>query len=105
MKTTPTTTHTRRARRTAALPAGAVAVAVGLGAALAPPASAADTALIMGPSGVPIPPQSYVDAADNLYLLPDGYGASTPQAVDTPKQYYPVTGFTACPPIFRSLRA
>ena len=92
MKTTPTRTRTRRVRGTAALPAGAVAVAVGLGTVLAPPASAADTSLIMGPSGVPIPPQNYVDAAEQLYLVPNGYSAYAPQAVDTPEAYYPVTG-------------
>jgi hypothetical protein len=55
-------------------------------------AFAADTALIMGPSGVPTPPQSYVDAADQLYLVPNGYGAYTPQALTTPEAFYPVTG-------------
>jgi PE-PPE domain len=57
----------------------------------------ADTALIMGPSGVPTPPQSYVDAAENLYLVPKGYGAYTPQALDTPEQWYPITGVNSLP--------
>ena len=94
MKTTPTPTRIRRVRRTAVpVPvAGAVAVAVGLGTAMAPPAPAADTALILGPTGVPDPPQSYVDAVENLYLTPDGYGAYTPQVVITPEQGYPITG-------------
>lgn len=55
-------------------------------------AFAADTALIIGGSGVPIPPPSYVDAADQLYLVPNGYQAFVPQALDTPEQWYPVTG-------------
>jgi hypothetical protein len=31
------------------------------------------TALLFGPSGVPIPPPQYVDAADTLYLQPLGF--------------------------------
>jgi hypothetical protein len=58
----------------------------------------ADTALIIGPSGVPVPPQSYIDAADNLYLIPNGYGAYTPQGLTTPEQYYPVTGVNSLTP-------
>src|SRR6202021_3828703 len=57
-----------------------------------------DTALIMGPSGIPVPPQSYVDAAEQLYLVPNGYSAYTPQALTTPEQYYPVTGVNSLPP-------
>jgi hypothetical protein len=57
----------------------------------------ADTALILGGSGIPTPPQSYVDAVDNLYLVPHGYGAYTPQALTTPEQWYPVTGVTSLP--------
>jgi hypothetical protein len=100
MTTTPRT-RPRRRRTTAALPAGAIAVAFAVGIAPAAPASAADsdtdTALIMGPSGVPIPPQSYVDAADKLYLVPNGYSAYTPQALTTPEQFYPVTGVNSLP--------
>ena len=43
------------------------------------PAFADDTALIMGGTSIPTPPQSYVDAVDNLYLVPNGYGAYTPR--------------------------
>jgi PE-PPE domain len=57
----------------------------------------ADTALIMGGSGEPVPPQSYVDAVENLYLAPNGYGAYTPQALTTPEQLYPVTGVNSLP--------
>ena len=66
--------------------------------AINPTAAAADTALIVGPSGVPVPPQSYIDAADNLYLIPNGYGAYTPQGLTTPEQYYPVTGVNSLTP-------
>ncbi len=57
-----------------------------------PPAFAADTALIVGGTGIPTPPQSYVDAIQNLYLDPLGYGSYTPVSVTTPEQYYPLTG-------------
>jgi hypothetical protein len=33
------------------------------------------TALIMGGSGIPIPPQTYLDAADTLYLQPRDFTA------------------------------
>ncbi len=49
------------------------------------------SALIMGGSGIPIPPESYVDAADTLYLEPRGFTGS-PQALDTPEGFYPTTG-------------
>jgi len=65
----------------------------------------ADTALIMGPSGFPIPPQSYMDAADDLYLVPNGYGAYTPQVLGTPEGLYPLTGSIPCPSTARSPRA
>jgi PE-PPE domain len=61
------------------------------------PAFAADTALILGGSGIPVPPQSYVDAVDNLYLAPNGYGAYTPVPLTTPEQWYPVTGVNSLP--------
>lgn len=62
-------------------------------------ASAADTgtALIMGGSGLPIPPQSYLDAVDQLYLIPKGYSKYTPQGLITPEQLYPLTGVNSLP--------
>ncbi len=57
----------------------------------------ADTALIMGGSGGPTPPQSYVDAVENLYLAPNGYGTYTPQVLTTPEQLYPITGVKSLP--------
>jgi hypothetical protein len=41
------------------------------------------TALIMGPSTLPIPPQTYLEAIDRLYLEPRGF-TGTPQALFTP---------------------
>ena len=81
-----------RGRRVLDLGISAVAGASVLGLTLmADPAVAfaADTALIIGPSEVPVPPQSYIDAADNLYLVPNGYGAYTPQGLTTPEQLWP----------------
>jgi hypothetical protein len=49
------------------------------------------TALIVGPSGIPIPSQGYVDTADTLYLAPRGFTGTT-QALLTPEGFYPVTG-------------
>lgn len=49
------------------------------------------TALVMGGSSIPIPPESYVAAADTLYLEPRGFTGS-PQALDTPEGFYPTTG-------------
>lgn len=65
---------------------------VGLSMMRSAVAHAADTALILGGSGIPTPPQSYVDAAHDLYLVPNGYGAYTPVPLTTPEQYYPLTG-------------
>ena len=49
------------------------------------------TALVIGGSGIPIPRDRYVDAADTLYLAPRGF-TGTPQALDTPEGFYPTTG-------------
>jgi hypothetical protein len=49
------------------------------------------TALIFGPSGVPDPPQQYVDAAEQLYLQPDGF-TGTGQSSSVPDQLFPLTG-------------
>jgi hypothetical protein len=48
-------------------------------------------ALVIGGSGIPIPPDRYVDAANTLYLAPRGF-TGTPQALDTPAGFYPTTG-------------
>ncbi|MBS9534093.1 PE-PPE domain-containing protein [Mycobacterium sp. M1] len=48
-------------------------------------------ALVLGPSGIPIPPQSYIDMVDQLYLAPRGFTGVT-QGVNTPEGLYPITG-------------
>ena len=58
----------------------------------------AGTALIMGGTGMPVPPQSYVDAVAQLYLVPKGYSKYTPQALIAPQQFYPVTGANSLTP-------
>jgi hypothetical protein len=72
--------------------AAAAAMATAVMIAFNPTAAAADTALILGGTGLPTPPQSYVDAVESLYLVPNGYGGYTPQVVTTPEQAYPITG-------------
>src|SRR5262249_58745570 len=54
------------------------------------------TALIMGTSGNPAPPQAYLDAIDALYLAPRGFGGST-QLLVTPEALYPFTGVESLP--------
>jgi PE-PPE domain len=54
------------------------------------------TAFVIGGSGLPTPPPSYVDAVDQLYLEPRGF-TGTPQALDTPEGLYPVTGVHSLP--------
>lgn len=49
------------------------------------------TALILGPSGIPIPSQSYIDTAASLYLESRGF-TGTAQGLDTPEGLYPITG-------------
>src|ERR1700745_865959 len=49
------------------------------------------TALVFGPSGLPIPPPQYVDAADTLYLQPNGF-TGTAQPAFIPNELYPITG-------------
>lgn len=53
-------------------------------------------ALIMGGSGIPLPPPSYVDAANTLYLQQLGF-TGTPEALYTPEQFYPTTGVKSLP--------
>jgi hypothetical protein len=54
------------------------------------------TALVVGPSGIPIPPQGYLDAVDALYLAPRGF-TGTIEPVDTPEALYPITGVKSLP--------
>jgi len=48
-------------------------------------------ALVMGPSGVPIPAESYLDAVEQLYLAPRGF-TGTGQILATPEGLSPITG-------------
>jgi hypothetical protein len=48
-------------------------------------------ALIFGPSGISMPPPQYVDAAEQLYLQPDGF-TGTGQSSYIPDQFFPLTG-------------
>jgi hypothetical protein len=53
-----------------------------------------DTALVMGPSGFPVPPPTYVDAANDQFLnLPTG----SVLPLTTPEGLYPVTGVNTLP--------
>lgn len=70
----------------------AAAMATAVMIASNPIAATADTALVMGGTGLPVPPQSYVDAVDQLYLVPKGYGGYSAQGLTTPEQGYPITG-------------
>jgi hypothetical protein len=49
------------------------------------------TALVFGPSGVPVPPPQFVDAADTLYLQPLGF-TGTAQSAFIPNGLSPFTG-------------
>lgn len=63
--------------------------AVALSAAPANPAGA--VALIMGPSGIPVPPGTYLRAVNDLYVQLLDAGA-TPVSLTTPEGLYPITG-------------
>ncbi len=48
-----------------------------------------DTALVLGPGGFSTPPPRYVDAVQQLYLEPNGYGNYTTQPLTTPEGIFP----------------
>ena len=54
---------------------------------------------IMGPSGVPIPSETYVTTAMNYYIRPGGdpTAAPVPQVIFTPEGLYPITGVKSLP--------
>jgi hypothetical protein len=54
------------------------------------------TALVMGGSTIPIPPQGYLDKVDELYLAPRDFTGTT-QALFTPEGLYPITGVKSLP--------
>ena len=64
----------------------------------AAPALAATLPLIDGPSGVPIPSQSYIDTVMKLYVEPNSPGGTlAPQVLFTPEGLYPITGVKSLP--------
>lgn len=89
-------------RRAAAAPR-ALSVAAVKSAAPATTAVSSAAALtqpeIMGPSGVPIPSQNYVDKVMEYYVRPGGdpTAAPLPQVIFTPEGLYPITGVKSLP--------
>ncbi|OBK14155.1 PE family protein [Mycobacterium asiaticum] len=53
-----------------------------------PPFPALDTAVFIGPTGVPIPPPAYATLANELYVHATGIS----QILYTPEELYPITG-------------
>ncbi len=85
--------YSRRGTGVSARPAAATTLAPeGVVQTLA----AQNTALIMGPSGVPIPKPSYISSVFNLYIAPS-YPGSIPFQLDTPEGLYPITGVKSLP--------
>lgn len=64
--------------------------------ALVQAAAAQNTALVMGPSGVPIPKLSYIHDVMKLYVKP-AYPDAIPFQLDTPEGLYPITGVKSLP--------
>jgi hypothetical protein len=84
-------------RGTAAAKSAAVGPAAAISAA-AVPAAAATLPLVLGPSGVPIPTQTYVDTVVKWYVTPNSPDGVTPaQVVFTPEGLYPITGVKSLP--------
>jgi hypothetical protein len=77
----------------AATAALGMAAAPALPAATIPPFPANLVSIFVGPTGVPIPPQAYVKAANNLYVR----SANALQTLFTPEQLYPITGVKSSP--------
>ncbi|MHA7650633.1 PE family protein [Mycobacterium sp. ML4] len=73
-----------------------VAVGAGLHAAPSSPPPKPLVALVMGGTGDPSPPSTYVKAVDTLFIQPNRAGA-IPQVVFTPEQLYPLTGVRSLP--------
>ncbi|MEZ0356804.1 PE-PPE domain-containing protein [Mycobacterium sp. SA01] len=85
--------YTRRDTGISARPAAATSLAP---EGLVQAAAAQNTAVIMGPSGVPIPKPSYIQSVFNLYIAPS-YPGSIPFQLDTPEGLYPITGVKSLP--------
>jgi hypothetical protein len=54
------------------------------------------TALVLGTSGNPMPPEIYADAIDQLYFQPRGFTGTT-EILYTPEGLYPATGVKSLP--------
>ncbi|SPM29520.1 PE family protein [Mycobacterium terramassiliense] len=72
---------------------GGAAPAAPLPAATIPPFPANQVSYFIGGTGVPIPSQSFVTRANNLYVR----SVSTLEALYTPEQLYPLTGVKSLP--------
>ncbi|WP_168214963.1 PE-PPE domain-containing protein [Mycolicibacterium sp. ELW1] len=83
-------------RRDTGISARAAAAASLAPEGLVQAAAAQNTAVIMGPSGVPIPKPSYIQNVFNLYIAPS-YPGSIPFQLDTPEGLYPITGVKSLP--------
>ncbi len=77
----------------------AAAAAPSAQALAAVPAASTDTQpIVLGPSGVPIPSDKYVETVMDYYVLPHTTGdVATPQVVFTPEGLYPITGVKSLP--------
>lgn len=82
--------YTRRADAPAQVPSAARAAAV-------PAAAAQPVGLVIGPSGVPIPSDRYVDTVMQFYVIPNSPAGVTSQVVFTPEGLYPITGVKSLP--------
>lgn len=85
--------YSRRDNGVSARPAAATSLAPD---AVVQAVAAQNTAVIMGPSGVPIPKPSYIQNVFNLYIAPS-YPGSIPFQLDTPEGLYPITGVKSLP--------
>lgn len=56
-----------------------------------------EVALIMGGSGLPIPPDNYVTDLFQKFMVPNGLGSYNPQGLVTPEGLYPLTGVKSLP--------
>jgi hypothetical protein len=83
-------------RRDTAVPARAAAAESSTPEGSVQALAAQNTAVIMGPSGVPIPKPTYIQNVFNLYINPS-YPGSIPFQLDTPEGLYPITGVKSLP--------
>ena len=85
---------------TVQLTPAAVSVRKPAASAVAAPAAAVTQPVILGPSGVPIPSDKYVDTVMNLYVRQGSvppFSDPQPNVVFTPEGLYPITGVKSLP--------